>query len=71
MLLSIGFQFSRLMSASYSIEKQFLEILFKDGLMRRYYGVPSTIYFSLLNAYSPDNYFEEKIKTEFDFVKME
>lgn len=68
---SIAFQFSQLLSASYNMDKHFLEIFFKDGIVLRYFNVPTTIYFSLMNAYSPDRYFEEKINLIFDFIKIE
>lgn len=53
--------FSDLLSAEYDTNTQVLEIIFKNGDKRQYRNVPSTVYFSLLNAYSPDRYFEKYI----------
>jgi hypothetical protein len=61
--------FSRLLSVGYNADKHLLEILFRDGATHQYIDVPSTIYFSLLNAYSPDRYFEKYIKTIFSFAE--
>lgn len=60
--------FSRLRSAGYSMETRIMEIAFKDGTLMKFRDVPSTIYFSLLNAYSPDNYFERYIRDIFNAV---
>lgn len=68
---TIVFQFSRLVSVSYNMDKHLLEVIFSEGFAHRYINVPSTIYFSLLNSYSPDRYFEEKINLIFDYVKIE
>jgi len=53
--------FSDLLSVGYDTNTHLLEIIFKDGNKREYKNVPSTVYFSLLNAYSPDRYFEKYI----------
>lgn len=59
------FIFSQLRYVEYSFDEQFLDISFRDGMLSRYLGIPSTIFFSLQNAYSPDNYFEENIRHVF------
>jgi hypothetical protein len=66
----ILFQCSKLLSADYDMDRHFLEIFFRDGMACRYLDIPSTIFFSLLNAYSPDTYFDEKINSIFDFIKI-
>lgn len=66
----ISLQFSDLMSVAYNTDTNTLEIFFKDGNKRRYINVPSTIYFSLLNAYSPDRYYEKYISSMFNFVSI-
>lgn len=53
--------FSDLLSAEYDTNTHVLEIVFKNGNKKQYKNVPSTVYFSLLNAYSPDRYFEKYI----------
>ena len=57
--------FSQLRYVSYDFDKQLLDISFRDGALRHYVGVPSTIFFSLVNAYSTDRYFNENIRPNF------
>lgn len=65
---SILFMFSQLHIVTYNFDKRFLKISFRDGALKHYIDVPSTIFFSLLNAYSPDKYFEENIRSMFSFT---
>ena len=62
------FVFCQFHTVSYNFDKRFLEIFFRNGTLKHYVDVPSTIYFSLLNAYSPDKYFEENIRHIFFFT---
>jgi len=64
-----AFKFSTLLSAAYSMEQKILEIMFADGSTQQYADVPSTTYFSLINAYSHDRYFENYIKSIFNPVQ--
>ncbi len=66
----IHLAYSQLLSFAYRIDDRLLEINFRDGAIQHYLNVPSTIYFSLLHAYSPEKYFERYIKPVFRFVDI-
>jgi hypothetical protein len=71
MVQQIQSGFSELLSFTYNIDKQLLKVCFISGLVLCYLDVPSTIYFSLVHAYSPEGYFEKNIKPVFSSVKVD
>ena len=62
-------KFSRIGSVAYSNDAKMLEVKFNDGTTLQYLDVPSTVYFSLINAYSHDSYFEKYIAPVYKYIR--
>lgn len=61
--------FSRIFSVAYNNDAKMLEVKFNNGTVHQYLNVPSTVYFSLINAYSHDHYFEKYIAPAYKFIR--
>jgi hypothetical protein len=57
-------------SIGYDPAGQVLEVEFNDGAIYQYYGVGEALYTDLLNAPHKENFFDERIKNAFQFVKI-
>lgn len=55
---------SAIVSVGYEQNTHQLEVEFRDGAVYKYYGVPPYVYFGLIQASSPGNYFNHVIKKE-------
>jgi hypothetical protein len=62
---------STLRSAGYDAAKRTLEIEFQNSHVYRYFGVPQSVYDSLIAASSKGQYFNQCIKGIFAFEKIE
>jgi hypothetical protein len=51
----------------YDEEVQVLEIIFNNGSIYQYRGVPREVYEQFLRAASPGNYFHENVRDEFEY----
>lgn len=58
-------------AVGYNAKKGDLEIQFKDGGAYLYLGVPAPIYLELMNAESKGAYFDEEIKNQFVFRRLD
>lgn len=65
-LLSEG----RIRSVLYNARKMFMEIEFREGGVRQYFGVPPLCYLGLMNADNKDVYFAQKIESIYAFLDV-
>lgn len=64
-------QSSTIASVGYETIKNLLEIEFTSGEVYQYFNVPLEIYGGLVRAKSHGEYFNEFIKEQYEFRKME
>ncbi len=58
-------------AVGYDAKRGDLEIEFKEGGVYLYLGVPAPLYLELMNAESTGAYFDDKIKNQFVFRKLD
>lgn len=61
---------SVLSSAAYSEDSRILELQFEDGSRYQYFGVPGDVHEELMSAESAGEFFNQKIKRKFAFVRI-
>jgi hypothetical protein len=61
---------SNLKSVGYDERRRQLEVEFEGGSVYRYSGVPVEEYDALLAATSPGSYFQNFVRSRFEFVKV-
>jgi len=54
----------------YDGESGTLEVVFRAGGVYRYQEVPETVYHGLMTASSHGNFFQQKIKNQYSYVKI-
>jgi hypothetical protein len=54
----------------YDVESGTLEIMFSDGGIYRYFGVPESVYDGLINAASAGQYFHRMIRDRYRFSRV-
>ena len=57
-------------SVGYAPDGGVLEVEFTNGLIQRYLRVPRRLYLGLINASSPDAFFNEKIRHDFTYYEV-
>jgi hypothetical protein len=62
---------STLRSAGYDAPSRTLEIEFQNGHVYRYFGVPRSVYDSLMAASSKGQYFNQCVKAVYAFEKVQ
>ncbi len=58
-------------AAGYDPSIQLLEIIFNDGRIYQYRGVPREVYDGLMKADSKGRYFQENIRGEFQYWQFD
>ncbi len=58
-------------AVGYDAEIKLLEIIFNDGRIYQYRGVPAEVYEGLLHADSKGHYFQENIRDEFQYWQFD
>lgn len=61
---------SNLSSVGYSSSQMVLEIQFNDGAVYQYFGVPQSVYTSLMNASSHGTYFHAYIRNVYRYTRV-
>lgn len=61
---------SNLSSVGYDPHQMVLEIQFKDGSVYQYFGVPQSIYVSLINASSHGKYFHANVQNNYRCTRI-
>ena len=61
---------SNLRSVGYEPEDRVLEVEFHHGGTYRYYGVPASVYSSLMSASSHGSYLHDHIKNVYPYAKV-
>ena len=61
---------TNLKSVGYNKEKKILEIEFNSGAVYQYFGVPKSLFTSLLNASSKGKFHNDFIKDNFQYRKI-
>ena len=66
----IGVQSSNIVSISYNLNEEILEIEFKGNRIYQYKDVPEFIYQDLINSESVGKYFNTNIKDQYETEKV-
>lgn len=61
---------SSLISVGYDDDERTLEVEFTDGSINQYSNVPYHIYTDLINAASPDAYFDTNVRNSFYYRRI-
>lgn len=61
---------SNLSAVGYDVDRQALEVEFKNGTVYEYAGVPDGEHDGLMSAGSKGTYFNANIKNRYPFVKL-
>jgi hypothetical protein len=61
---------SNLSAVGYDVDRQALEVEFKNGAVYEYSGVPDSEHDGLMSAGSKGTYFNANIKNRYPFVKL-
>jgi YD repeat-containing protein len=63
-------QSSNIREVGYDADSRVLEIIFADGDLYHYFGVPESIYRALLTAPSAGRLFHQKIRDTYRYAKL-
>lgn len=64
------FDSSNIMETEYDTITNTLRVLFKEGKIYEYYGVPQSVMNNLINAESAGKFFHKNIRFSFEYVKL-
>ena len=65
----VAVQSTILVTMSYDVGQQILQLEFRDQAVYRYFGVPANLYQDFLDAPSKGSYFNRFIRDRFDCVR--
>jgi len=60
-----------LISITYDLDRQFLQLEFRDGAIYHYFDVPAHVYQGLISAPSKGGYFNRTIRGRFVHARLE
>ncbi len=60
----------KLVSAAYDRDSCSLDVIFGNGEIFRYYGIPPVVYKDLMESASPMGYFRDAIEGRYSFTRL-